>query len=749
MEAKGTKVQSISLETFTLDLFLRVLRRRWPILLKAVAGCLVAATFYVWLAPETYRATARVLISPPTVNVLDRDPILNATPINVISVETRGEIIRSGVIARRVVEKLRLHEDEEFVGPTLRTKVALLFRSITGSSPPQRTPDQMVGLATGRVRNGIGVKRVPPTLVLEVSFDSAQPGKAARIANELADAYVADQLELNSEAAAKASAWLKNRLDELRDQSAAADRAVQDYRSANDMVDTAGRLITEQRLSELNTQLAAAQTRTAEAKARLDRISEISHGHIPEAAVADVLRNTVITQLRSKYLEAAQREAEFRKRYGESHGATENLRSEMREAQRAINDEVDRIRQTFQSDYQISLAREEAARLSVTDLSNQIIASRRAQVKARELESVAQSYRTLHDQFLQRYIQAVQQQSGATSLTEARVITAAGLPGSPASPNPGLIFPASVFAGGLLGFAVALGREMLDRAIKTPGDLERASNTTCLATLRRYESPAEMPYLASIPLKVSERSSKPLQRAAGGALIDSDRTAARHVTIAMAQIQRALHADGQSGTGRVVSFISCLQGEGKTTVSLTFASAASAAGISTLLIDCDFRRPELSRLLSSSGAPVLQDICDGTFPIDGAVMTVGSSNLSFLPARRLQEGESAESLLTSVEFEQLLSSARQNYRLVLLDLPPIGPVGDGLLIAEKTDAFFLVAGANEITADLMNESLRRAPSVLHKLRGSVLNKADPGILRRYGTEADLMIAGIGQYEYTY
>ena len=96
-----------------------------------------------------------------------------------------------------------------------------------------------------------------------------------KIANAVADAFIVDQMEAKYQTIGKATAWLQDRLNELRAQASAAERAVVEYKTKNNIVDTGGHLINEQQLTELNTALVKARADTAEAKARLDRVSQI------------------------------------------------------------------------------------------------------------------------------------------------------------------------------------------------------------------------------------------------------------------------------------------------------------------------------------------------------------------------------------------------------------------------------------------------------------------------------------------
>ena len=93
------------------------------------------------------------------------------------------------------------------------------------------------------------VSRVGMTYVIEIGFKSIDPDRAAQIANAVADAFIVDQLEAKYQTIRGATAWLQDRLNELRGQASAAERAVVEYKTKNNIVDTGGHLINEQQLA--------------------------------------------------------------------------------------------------------------------------------------------------------------------------------------------------------------------------------------------------------------------------------------------------------------------------------------------------------------------------------------------------------------------------------------------------------------------------------------------------------------------
>jgi succinoglycan biosynthesis transport protein ExoP len=138
----------------------------------------------------------------------------------------------------------------------------------------------------------------------------------------------------------------------------------QDTDAPNNIVDTGGHLINEQEVAQTQQALIQARAATAEAQARLDRVTQVLRDDNldPKAAatatVTEALQNPVITLLRQQYLDLAQREALFSSRYGDNHLAVVNLRNRMQQIRHSIIDELNQIAGAYKSDYDIAKARE-------------------------------------------------------------------------------------------------------------------------------------------------------------------------------------------------------------------------------------------------------------------------------------------------------------------------------------------------------------------------------------------------------
>ena len=154
------------------------------------------------------------------------------------AVDSQIQVLMSENIATAVIKDLHLNSDAEFVG----SKPGI-FGSILGYLSPTAPPSEfdLQQRAASAFRGGLLARRIGLTYVIQIGFLSLNPDRAAQIANATADAYIVDQLEAKYQATRRASTWLQERIQELRQQASTAERAVLDFKKANNIVDTGGR----------------------------------------------------------------------------------------------------------------------------------------------------------------------------------------------------------------------------------------------------------------------------------------------------------------------------------------------------------------------------------------------------------------------------------------------------------------------------------------------------------------------------
>ena len=254
-------------------------RQIFVVLLFALLGAGLGAVFFVKAVP-TYTATATLLVDTRKMEILQEPAVSSEMPIQSTgAMESQIELLKSDEVALAVIKKLRLSDDPRFVGDGNSGIVARLIHKLLAVFSPDRPPPSdadHIDLALKIFEKSLTVGRVGAAYVIEIGFELSYPDLAAQVANGVADAYVDLQRTSEYDAARQASNWLETRMPELRAKSEAAQRAVVEYKTEHNIVETSsGQLINDQRVADLSAKLNAARDETLKAKARFDQLAAV------------------------------------------------------------------------------------------------------------------------------------------------------------------------------------------------------------------------------------------------------------------------------------------------------------------------------------------------------------------------------------------------------------------------------------------------------------------------------------------
>jgi uncharacterized protein involved in exopolysaccharide biosynthesis len=241
-------------------------RGRTTIVLATLAA-LALAVLYVALAPHEYTAATQILIDPSDLRAAGTETQpTQANDAALLQVESQVNVLTSDAVLRRVVASEGLDRDPDFVrGPSFLS--ALLGRN--------DLPGGRSLAALNELKRRVKVRRDERTYVVEVDVTSRDPNKAVRIANAIAQAYLAEQTQVRADAARQVSQSLSGRLKELKDSVRDAEEKVESYKERNHLLATNGQLVTDQqltrRVSSRSNRSSAARTRTAPSRRHCSR----------------------------------------------------------------------------------------------------------------------------------------------------------------------------------------------------------------------------------------------------------------------------------------------------------------------------------------------------------------------------------------------------------------------------------------------------------------------------------------------
>ena len=699
------------------------LARRWPVMAASLACCLGLALAYALTATPRFTAQAELLIDISRADLLrQQNSPHDALTLNSV-MESQVQLLQSAGLARKTVRRLGLDTVRHFVveppGPLtfLRGLVARLHQPAAA-----RNVADPADVAAQRLLQMLKVRRVGQTYVIGISVTSASAAEAAWLANGITAAYLADELQAKEDGIQQASGWLHSRIEELHDQALSADRAVQAYKAAHNIVDTDKGLMGNQQLTELTSQLVSARAATATARARLERIDAIMRNGIDGGNVADGLDNKVIINLRQQYVDDARRVAELSTKFGPEHGAVRDLRNEMFEVKRSIQGELARIAETYKSDYEVASANEASVQARVQQMVDASEKTNNDMVLLRSLQSSADTYRSLYQNFLQRYTQAVQDES--FPVPEGRVITAAVPPERKSEPKTSIILAFAFALGGAMGFVTAFVQETLDTGIRTSRQLRSATGAECLGLVPRLKSSRGRGWLRRRFGRTAPQAADLLgdQGDLLRQVVDAPQSAFAAAIRALQM--RLVHQHLSSRNLKVIGCISTVPGAGSSTVAANLAHLLAKTGGPTVLLDWDFQRGSLGRALLRDSNPGCLDLLAGRVTLEAALRRDLQTGLRFLPAGQGGMETAPHALNLPAQMHELLAELRANNAYVVVDLPSLPAVADTHYAAHLLDAIVLVMPWGERERVALSENLAHIGLDEANVLGAVLNKAD-------------------------
>jgi succinoglycan biosynthesis transport protein ExoP len=694
--------------------FWLVLRwRAWLIGVVTLATVLVAGIALVVIPPR-YKATTVVLVDPRQQRVTNSEAVISGIGADAAAVESQVELIESSALARNVIEQLKLAQDPGFAKISVLEQIGEGLLALVGQASPN-TEERRVNRLVYKFQNGLNVRRRGLTYVLEISYVAKTPAKAALISGAVADAYLDDQRAAKAEITARASGWLGERIEAMRDQVRDAERAVADYKSANSMVDvTQGNKLISRQIEDLTQQLALSRTRTADAWARRERVEQVTRNTTDPVVLAEALQSQTIAGLRTQLAEAARAEAESHALYGDRHPSRVAARAQLEGVRRQIDNELTRIVAGVRSDYQVAGDREKSLERELTSLKEKFAETSQANVRLQELEREAQARRALFEQFLNRAKETSEQQS--LQIADARIISPALVPLRQDRPPTFVLLIVATLGGGILGVGLVLLIEQMARGLRTGAEIEEFLSLPCIATLPS-EADGSSAGRGFLGRYWPRRSAGPGAAAALFARHAPLSAYARSLQVLRSRLRRA----SPSRRGEVLVVISALPGEGKSTFACNYALSAASAGIRTLLIDGDIYNASASRAFELKGAG-LWEVLRGQTSFWHVKTQEAESTLTIMNARDPAKVPSEVDDVPEAVVANLLQDCRRHFDLVVIDSPAILSSPGSMPFVDCADRAVVVVEWARTERHAVLEALGSLGAHARKVAGVVLNK---------------------------
>lgn len=711
-------------DTGEIDLrrFARIIyRRRW-ILLFTMAATMSTTLYWVLQAVPLYSADVLILIEPRESSIVNIDGRSMSTDTAVVNTEVA--VLDSRGLAATVIRELELDKDPEFAAtsPAVRSESAAFADGPVGASSAGapasdgvgrdgsnpwvqvrahlRSLSSAVASAQQQVRSFFAARTaggdvevtardeihgsdnegnadaraaaallerflsrvsVDPegqSRLIRVGFTSSDPAKAALIANKIVGTYMETQMEAKTEGARRAAKWLETRLAELAETVRSLQQRVQKQRVESG---SNGLEMVSQRLANLNTQLVTARAATAAAAARYEQVRTVLENGGDLNALPTIIASTTVQALRAKLTEEIARMSDLRTIYGERHPQIVALRAEISQVEQRLKREIETTVAGLRNELESAQLNEAALQSDLVAVSEKVVELKEAEASIGQVAQELQANQDLYGSLLKRYTEAMALRDNQPP--DARVISPAQVPLSPSHPNFPRVIALSFVGSASLAIFLLVISERLRQKLDTVEDVEQQIGLQVIGTIPDLP---RLQRLVSAPGAYVQR--EPLSEFGG----------------AFQRLRALLTLCNRRVMPRTVLVTSCAHGEGKTTIAVCLGIASLSSGQKVLLVDCDFARPQVHRMLGVENEKGLTDILKGTATLEEAITQTAGSNLSVLTVGRSPHG--AIDLLNSARMERLLIELKRAFDIIILDSAPV-QVSNALILgglAEKT-----------------------------------------------------------------
>lgn len=635
--------------------FLRENGRR---ILTLAAALFALGVVVLMILPVRYAATALVVLDPRELRVTSDQEVLPGIGQDAAALQSQIEIAKSDGFLRPLIERLKIADDEDIAGG--HTDMTRLLE---------------------RFRNRLEITRRGLTYVIAISFTSNRPDRAAYYANAIAEAFVASQGRVRTEATDEAADWLKDRLKTLSERLRASEDAVAAFRLEHNIVNAGKESTTQQlRVTDLTQQVSAARARTEEAKARYDQVQRDV-----KANVEGPVKQDLLSMLRAQRSALNDQIAQKKAVYGDRHPDLAISYSQLADINRQIEIERKKNIETAKSEYEAQREQQNALEKQLKAVETKMLVDGQALVKLQELQRDADANRNIYEQFLSRFKTTNEQRQLQASQTK---IASPAIPPLRSTRPPLALLLAALAIGSLLTSTAAVAVTTSVSADKpatvqapAPVEAEDAGQEVHppAAAVRQTEAMPSLPVWARIPELASAAGTNTVWQRPVAAAGEPD--LAPHLQPLLERIDR-LPVRGC----KVALVLSVGKSAGGNTVARSLNRAAVKRGMMSVLIRL---QPEFA-----GSQPPVTEWHDGS-------TTAGLQSIDeLLSAGRKPDAAPEDDI-------------RSEFDLIVVHASDLALQPDAIALAAHADVIVLVARAGE----LGSAAMRRVTASLSKYAG--------------------------------
>ncbi len=718
------------------------LRRRWLL----IATCFLITASYALiqysLTTKVYKASAVIQIERKRLSLFALGQAgWMEDWWNFEYYPTQYRLLRSRVMAERVVKHLRLWEHPAFSGGE-----AQLLPSGEPAEVTETSRAQLARLA-GQIQGGLEVRPIEETQLVELTFHSPWPELTAQVANAFGQVFIEWGVESRTETVGQASDFLTEQIETLRGEIEDHQSKLNAYTSSGDFaIDPAGEALLERRQTlegqynsvvgdRIRKEAAYRQiiNQTPEAVANSssrDKVGELKS----ELFLLDSEYKTGLETYTAEWPSMVKLENEIKDKRDqlelliqEAYTETKNTAfTEFQQAKReesSLEEELQRL--AADARLQNSAALEYTNRVTYIDTRKELLGDLVKRQSETEVQSRLQS----------------------TSESNVRIVDLASVPGSPFRPSLRRGLTSALLIGLFLGVGGIVLLEFMDRTIKTPEELEAITGYPTLTVIpdiskgraagRRYRyGKGGYGYGYGYGYGGADQEGSGGRRKGGDDQgVSIELLPHTDPRLAICEAYRALRTAlllSSTGELKTVALTSAEPGEGKTATTCNLATVLAQLGRRVIVIDADLRRPRMHKIFEIPNRLGLVNYLTGQHTLEEIIYATEVDKLYICPSGPIPPNPSE--LLASERMLDLLALMRSRFDFVLIDTPPALPVADAVILGGHTDGLVICVRAGSLQREDAKACRDRLRYADLKVFGTVLNRhseSSGGYSKRY------------------
>ena len=639
------------------------------------------------------------------------------------TIDTQYEILKSRSLAERVVKKLNLDKNSDFLpvsskldrirnvlfSPIERavSAVSNIFSSPDQDRPKgapaaqgqvvqhQATQEEVPLYLSGSILSRLTVVPVKMTQLVKVSFLSHNPELSMDVANAVADAYIDYDLESRIDASREAKDFLEKQIALTKDKVEDAEKKLNEYAAKNGIIflDNEKWNVSNQKLNDVSTALGTLTTDRMQKEALLRELKESSGADNPA-----LLGNALVQGLRNQQASLETEYQTLSRTYTPDYPKMKSLKTQLDSIQEKIEQEKARTIRSLESDYNALLRRESGLKKTFDTLKTQVLEFQGKTTEYQILKRDVTINKELYNSLVQRLNEV-----GVSAMVKAgniQVVDRAVFPRAPSKPDKSRNLLLSIIFGLMGGIGLAFLVDYFDNTIKDPQEIEKSMRVPSLGMIPLQKELGE--------LRKSEIT-----------YVDSRSSVAE----AFRSIGTFVLLSSPLKPPRTILVTSPGEKEGKTTVSANIAAALAESLGKGIIIDADLRRPRLHKSFALDNKIGLSSCLTGNVEFDCGngklIKETPVKGLSFMSSGPVPPNPTE--LLFSPRMKNIVDALYSLYNFVIIDAPPVMGMPDSVFLSSIVDGTILVVKAGETPRDALVETRKIFKSVNSKLLGVVLN----------------------------